>query len=298
MFILYINDIGNVSNSDTSSYILYADDTNILFSGKDLPSLQDQVNSSLSKLCTWFQANRLSVNPRKCNFIVFSNRNKSYDTDFVKVELNDVQIPRVEKTKFLGVILDSKLAWKPHIQETEKKISKSIGIISRLSYMLPTDVLRMLYSTLVLPYLSYCNMVWGSTFQSSLKKLTSKQNKIVRVIHGANPKSKAGPLYSKLKLLTLKNITTYQQCIFVYQCVNKLMPDHFVQLFDINQNVHNYNTRCSSLMHLPRPRTMSYQHNIRFVGPKKWNNLSKDIRNAPSQNCFKIRLKKKLYSSI
>ena len=298
LFILYINDIINVSNSSTSSYILYADDTNILFSGKDLTSLQDRVNDNLSKLCTWFQANRLSVNPRKCNFIVFSNRNKSYDTDSVKVKLNNVEIPRVEKTKFLGVNLDSKLTWKFHIQETEKKISKNIGIISRLSYMLPTDVLRMLYSTLVLPYLSYCNLVWGSTFQSSLKKLISKQNKIVRVIYGANPRSKVGPLYSKLNLLTLKNITTYQQCIFMYQCVNKLMPDHFVQLFNNNQNVHNYNTRSSSLIHLPRPRTLSYQHNIRYIGPKKWNNLSNDIRNAPSLNCFKIRLKKKLYKSI
>ena len=31
-----------------------------------------------------------------------------------------------------------------------------------------------------------------------------------------------------------------------------------------------------------------YQHNIRFVGPQKWNNLSNDTRNAPSLNCFKI----------
>ena len=65
------------------------------------------------------------------------------------MKLNNVEIPRVEKTKFLGVIVDSKLTWKFHIQELEKKISKNIGIISRLSYILPADVLRMLYSTLV-----------------------------------------------------------------------------------------------------------------------------------------------------
>lgn len=293
LFILYINDIANVSN--TPSYILYADDTNILFSGKDLISLQDKVNENLDKLCKWFQANRLSVNPRKCNYIVFSNRNKSYDTDSVKVKLNNVEIPRVEKTKFLGVIIDSKLTWKFHIQELEKKLSKNIGIISRLSYVLPADVSRMLYSTLVLPYLSYCNLVWGSTFQSSLKKLITKQNKIVRIISGANPRSKARALYSKLKLLTLNDITTYQQCIFIYQCLNKLMPAHFAHLFETNQNVYRYNTRSSLLIHLPRPRTLSYQQNIRFVGPKKWNALSNNIRNAPSLNCFKLKLKKELY---
>ena len=64
---------------------------------------------------------------------------------------------------------------------------------------------------------------------------------------GANPRSKAGALYSRLKLLTLKDITTYQQCIFIYQCINKIMPVQFVQLFDINQNLYKYNTRSSSL---------------------------------------------------
>ena len=292
LFILYINDIENVSN--TPSYILYADDTNILFNGKDLTTLQDKVNDNLSKVCKWFQANRLSVNPRKCNVIVFSNRTKFYETDSINIKLNNVEIPRVEQTKFLGVIVDSKLTWKFHIQEVEKKVSRNIGIISRLSYLLPEDVLRMLYSTLILPYLSYCNLIWGSTFQSNLKKLTAKQNKIVRVISGANPRTKAGPLYSKLKLLSLKDITIYQQCIFIYQCVNKLMPDHFVQLFDLNQNLYKYNTRSSSFLHFPRHRTLSYQYNIRFVGPNIWNTLSCDIRNAPSLNCFKTRLKKTL----
>ena len=181
-------------------------------------------------------------------------------------------------------------------QLVSNKFSKNIGIISRLSYSLPQDVLQILYSSLILPYLSYCNLVWGSTFQSSLKKLIAKQNKIIRVISGVNPRTKAGPLYSRLKLLSLKDLTSYQQCIFVYQCVNKLMPDYFVDMFDINQNLYRYNTRSSSLLHLPRHRTLLYQYNIRFVGPKKWNTLSSDIRKSPSLKCFKSRLKKMLFS--
>ena len=128
---------------------------------KDLASLQDLVNDNLSKLCTWFQANRLSVNPLKWNSIVFStgNQNKLYNTDSVKVQLNNVEIPRVENPKFLGVIINLKLTWKFHIRELEKMKSENIVIISRLSYILPDDVVRMLYSTFVLPYLSYCNLV-------------------------------------------------------------------------------------------------------------------------------------------
>ena len=85
--------------------------------------------------------------------------------------LNEDVIPRVDCTKFLGVIIDEQLTWKPHIAYIQNKIAKNIGIIFRLSTFMPKHVLRTLYCTLVLPYFSYCNIVWGSTYQSRLKKL-------------------------------------------------------------------------------------------------------------------------------
>ena len=52
----------------------------------------------------------------------------------IQLILNGVKIERVYETKFLGVILDHKLSWKPHIESTKLKLSKSIGVIYRTSF--------------------------------------------------------------------------------------------------------------------------------------------------------------------
>ena len=63
--------------------------------------------------------------------------------------IDDVQINRVNNTKFLGVIINSTLIWDDHIKIIRGKISKSIGIIKKIRKNLPTTILIMLYHTLV-----------------------------------------------------------------------------------------------------------------------------------------------------
>ena len=67
-FLIYINDICNAST--ISEYILFADDTNLFFSGNELASLVNVINSEMKNLSEWFFANRLSINVHKSNYIV------------------------------------------------------------------------------------------------------------------------------------------------------------------------------------------------------------------------------------
>ena len=72
LFILYINDMCNVST--LLKPILFADDSNVFYSGKDIDELCSVVSIELHKLCVWFQVNKLSLNKSKTNFMVFANR--------------------------------------------------------------------------------------------------------------------------------------------------------------------------------------------------------------------------------
>ncbi len=54
--------------------ILFADDTNLFYSGKDIDELCSVVSLELDKLCIWFQVNTLSLNTSKTNFTVFTNK--------------------------------------------------------------------------------------------------------------------------------------------------------------------------------------------------------------------------------
>ena len=69
-------------------------------------------------------------------------------------------------TKFLGINIDNNLTWKDHINYVTKKISKGVGVLLRLGKELSYNILILIYSTILLPYLTYCCMIWGFTYQT------------------------------------------------------------------------------------------------------------------------------------
>ena len=146
----------------------------LVISEKDPVTLNNTLNSELNKLSAWFAANKLSLNISKTKFMVFRPRQKRlcYDYD---ISITGEALTQVSEALFLGVLLDHCLSWKSYISLVAHKISKSIGIIYRSSYFLFKTALRTLYNSLVLPYLYYCNLVWGSTYKSNLKRLTILQ---------------------------------------------------------------------------------------------------------------------------
>ena len=93
---------------------------------------------------------------------------KTYD---LSITLSNHSIDRVNETVFLGVIIDENLSWKPHIANVARKVSKSLGIILKLSFYLPKSSLITLYYTLIYPYLFYYVNVWGSTYIKNLQRI-------------------------------------------------------------------------------------------------------------------------------
>ena len=63
-----------------------------------------------------------------------------------------------------------------------------------------------LYNAFILPYLMYCNQIWGSTYQSNLKKLQVLQNKVVRVVTGSSRRMHVESMYNEYRILRLSDI--------------------------------------------------------------------------------------------
>ena len=95
---------------------------------KDLPSLIDTVNSELTIIVSWLNANKMSLNIEKTSYMIFRSRNKKLDPGN-DIFINGCKIEQVQTTKFLGVIIDCNLTWKYHISYVCSKISKNIGIL-------------------------------------------------------------------------------------------------------------------------------------------------------------------------
>ena len=109
LFLLYINDMPNSSN--ILKIHLFADDTSIFFSHKNLKELESIVNNELSKVSDWLIANKLTLNVDKSNFLLISPSRKN-TTNKINLSINNEAIAQKDCIKYLGVLLDKNLSWK------------------------------------------------------------------------------------------------------------------------------------------------------------------------------------------
>ena len=87
-------------------------------------------------------------------------------------------LTNVEETKYLGVIIDKNLSWKSHIQMVNTKISKGIGILSKVRHFVPQSTLLNIYNAFVLPNILYGLLNWGSASNTALDPLHKKLKKL------------------------------------------------------------------------------------------------------------------------
>ena len=288
LFLVYINDVCNVLK--ILDLILFADDTNVFFSHKNVDVIQKTLNDELPKLSDWCNTNKLSVNLKKSKFMIFRPTQKRQTLD-IKLEINHSAIERVKETVFWGVILDETFSWKPHIANVARKISKSIGVIYKASFCLPTSSLLTLYYSLVYPYLVYCVSVWGSTYPSNIKRILLLQKKVVRIISGSAFDAHTEPIFKQLKILKLCDIFRFQVGKIIFLFKKRRLPIAFNNLFMIRSQLHSYNTRNSSSFYTFSCRTNIRQFAIRTQGPRLFNSLNSEICNAANISLFKSKLK-------
>ena len=136
LFILYMNDICNTSK--LLSFILFADDTPVFLSDKDVNVLYDTMNNELYEVCNWFKCNKLSLNASKTNLMLLGTAYKTKNANVShSIHLDGCQLTRITNTKFLGMTIDENLTWKPHI--AKKLCSRNLGVLNKVMYYLPKN---------------------------------------------------------------------------------------------------------------------------------------------------------------
>ena len=294
LFLLFINDLPNASA--LANFILFADDSNVFFSDKSYDSLYQTANQELLKIADWFRSNKLSLNLNKTNYILFCSHRKKIPDIQGSIQLNNFIIPQVISVKFLGVHLDQHLTWNAHTSQIASKISKNMGILSKISYLLPTQLRLNLYYSLIHPYLSYCNMIWASNYPTRLVRLTVLQKRAVRIISGSGFSISSSILFQKFKIPQLHQLKDIQICEFMFKYITRTLPSIFHDYFQTTSQVHHYQLRSASHFRGIFARTNSRKFSLKCAGPPIWNSLPLHLKNIISFSLFKTRLRSHILS--
>ena len=279
LFILYINDLCNVS--DEAKFYFFADDTAITVKAHNVVDLKHKINELLPKVSNWFNCNRLSLNTSKSMFQVYS---KSLINDF-EINLNGSKIMRHKYVKYLGVVIEENLKFEKHIANISSLISRNIGVMGRAKHFLSSSQLLLLYNSLVLPHLNYCAVVWGNNYQSRLNKLIKLQKRAIRIIDHKPFLFPTNDLFIKYKILKFPDIVKEQCIMIMLGYINQTLPEPILEMFHFRVPVNTRNTRH---FELPFAATNYRTFTLSFCAPNNWNiiigYLFRNINDVPRKN--------------
>ena len=207
LFVIYINDLP--VRSDFFKFIIYADDTTLFCSlnPRNFDKIEDLsiiINRQIQLVNNWLKVNKLSLNNKKSKFMVFKFPQRIVNIPDLYIE--ETKIESVTYLNFLGNIIQSNLKWENHINAISIKISRIIGILSKLKNILPFDILKMLYCNLIVPHLFYGILLWGY----STSRLLKLQKKTIRTITCSRCNAHTDPIFKQLTFLKLDDIYQLQ----------------------------------------------------------------------------------------
>ena len=171
LFLLNVNDFPQ--SFKNCKCIIYADYT----SSNNPTLLKNTIQNALSEASDWLGKNLLVVNTSKSNFITLVNPSR-VDNLRLSLQLSDEYLPFSNSSKLLGVVIDSSLSLKDHVNSLLKKL----GLLHRLSFTLPQNVLVSLYLSIIQPHIAYCLSVWGSCNKTTMNSIQKIQNRAARIV--------------------------------------------------------------------------------------------------------------------
>ena len=191
------------------------------------------------------------------------------------------------------------MSWKHHIDHIVIKISRAIGLISKLRHFVPKHTLINIYRSLIAPYLSYGLIVWGQACKSYLDKLLKLQKRVLRFIYFSDHNQHAIPLFSDAGILPLQFSYYELAANLMFDIRRRNAPRNIRDLFEDISNIHSYNTRSSASKNFyTQSSRLSIQLNsFSRIGTTIWNEMPLTLRNLSKYN-FKRKIKRKLFDIL
>ena len=268
IFLIFVNDLN--LNLVTGDCIQFADDTTLVFTHHNLKYLRYCVESELSVVQDWFNANKLTLNVGKSSYLLFQGH-KQQLTKF-QIVLNGVEIPRVNHAKLLGTWINDRLNWEIHANKVLTILKCGIGMLKRSQQLLSCKAKRLLYFGQIHSHLSYCLAIWGSMLsRHMMAKLAAAQRKAVSLI---DPKVRTENLFCKYKILKLTELIEFELCKLGYKLCHGLLPNKLAKNMTTDhkrnciEKVHKYPTRSKTVPNLPQALGTKYRSSFLYTCTK------------------------------
>jgi len=162
-------------------------DTAITATSRKPTLLVSYLESCLNDLKRWLSEWRIAINVSKSTAIIFAHSGRRF-IQSRPVTLFVETMEWVDTTRYLGVTLDTRLTWSPHIDQARKRTAKRMGMLGPLLNRKSDLSARngvLLYKQLIHPMVDYAYPAWRSAARFHVRRLLVLQSKCLRLATGA-----------------------------------------------------------------------------------------------------------------
>src|SRR5690606_36945073 len=129
-------------------------------------------------------------------------------------------IESVDTYKYLGVIIDKAISWKPHVDYLLGKLRFCLLIVSRLNKICSLRLLKLAYFSFFQSYFQYCIVSYGNAFDTTLLPVVTMQKKCIRLMTNESHMAASIPIFLHLKILPFKSLYIYRTLLYIKKHFN------------------------------------------------------------------------------
>ena len=288
LFLIYVNDLGHTLNA--SNHFLYADDTVIFHSGKNINVITNTLQADLNSYGSWCKANKLTINTKKSNFVIYGTNQKLAHIRDCQIKLNNEPLARTHSYKYLGVYLDERLNFNAQIDNCCKIVSHKLYLLSKVRRNITVDTCTRVYKSMIAPLLDYGDIIYSATSDRNLARIQKLQNRGLRICLNNHVYVSRIQLHQTCEVLPLKIRRKYNLRKYMFKQKEN-------QNIIVNREIRTRRHR-AVVFETNRPNIEMYKRGTLYKGALEWNNLPVDTRNTEKFVTFKEIQKKEMYELL
>ena len=279
-YIIYANDLCKIAKN--CHIALYADDTVLYTSNKNIEVSVTNLQTDLDSLSYWCRLNGIAVNTEKTKLMTFGSKKALGKLPHFEILFNGTPLQRVASYKYLGMTLDSQLNFNLHINRLIASASNKLKQFRRMRSFLDTRAAILVYKSMLLPLLEYGDIFLSAASVANRKRLQVLQNKGLRCALNRGGDADTVELHMDAGLSELKHRRRLHLLHFMYGWSRDGKRFRSSPLTSIKTR-----SSCKKLLKTKRPRTEKFKRCLAYNGPNSWNALPADCHQAANINTFK-----------
>ena len=296
LFIIFTHDFQQELNLPNIHITAYADDTQLMTSGKTYTEIKERLEKAIEEAANWYTRNKLCINAGKSEILVVGTQrkmNKLGKLPNLKVtEGNRVKELEVQDNiKILGVYIDKNLNWNKQVDNVKRKAYLATKNMFRVKDILPMEARRKLYDSMITPHFNYCDTVWNGCTKEKEHELQRIQNAAAKAIVNRKEITSSQAL-KELKLLPLQKKREIHTAVMVFKTLEGRAPTPQIQEIRNCLPKHQYLTRATTqnTFIYKKHKHSKNEHSTIYKATRIWNQIPIKIRHQDTQDKFKNTL--------